>query len=111
MSPTLQFFVETFVFIVRVAVPLLIVFGILYLIKRRMEPRFPEDVERPQIKLPLAIPPALLVIVTIAVLAIIAVIGYALVTNRFVDLLMVFRDVVVVAYMFGVRIGLRLWLC
>lgn len=106
MSPTLQFFVEAFVFIVRVAVPLLVVFGLLYLIKRRMEPRFPEDVERPQSKLPWAIPPALLVIVSLVVLAIIAVLGYALVTNRFVDLLMVFRDVVVVAYMFGVRIGL-----
>jgi hypothetical protein len=106
MSPTLQSFIMMFMLVMRVAVPLLVLFGILYLLKRWLEPRTNGNGERSGSKLPFSVSPVLIAGVSLVVLAVVLVIGYALVTNRFIDLLMLFRDIVVLAYMFGVRIGL-----
>ncbi len=107
MSPTLEFALIVFMLVVRIAVPLLVVFGVLYLLKRWLEPRANGNGEstRARIKLPFSIHPVLLGVVSIVVLTVILVIGWALVTNQFVDLLMLVRDVAVLAYLFVLRIG------
>jgi Ni/Fe-hydrogenase subunit HybB-like protein len=106
MSPTLEFLTLVFIFVVRIAVPVLVIFGILYLLKRWLEPRIGGVDSR--IKLPFAVPPVLGAVAAIVALAIIGVIGYALVTNQFVDLLLLVRDIVVLGYMFVLRIVMPL---
>lgn len=91
--------------IVRLAVPLLVLFGILYLLKRRLEPRLSDNGTRHKIVLPFSIPPALIASVSIVVLAMIAVVAYALLTHRFYDLLALTRDSAIVGYLFMLRLG------
>jgi len=103
MSPTLEFLTVAFMFVVRIAVPLALVFGVLYLLKRWLEPR-EENASR--FKLSLVLPPALVSLVSFVAMVVVGVVAYTMVTNQFVNLLMLFRDIVVVLYLFALRIVL-----
>ncbi len=102
MSPTLEFMTVAFMFVVRIAVPLALFFGALYLLKRWIEPR--ENGES-RVKLSLLISPALVSLISFAAIVVIGVIAYTLVTNQFISLLMLVRDIAVVLYLFVLRIG------
>lgn len=109
MSPTLEFLTVVFMFVFRVGVPLLVLFGILYLLKRWLEPRSNGGEESlSRLKWRIAIPPMLISLVSLLALAAILVIGYALVMDRFIDLLMVFRDAAMIAYLFLLRVAVPL---
>ena len=99
MSPTLEFLIVVFEFVARIVVPFVLVFGVLYLLKRWLEPRVNGKVMSAVNGKTFLI--AALCLVAIAV---IGVIGYALVTNQFIDLMLIFRDVVVLAYLFFLRV-------
>ncbi len=109
MSPTLEFLTVAFMFVARIGIPILVLFGVLYLLKRRFEPRSNENGNgahptKPRVQ----IPPVLISLASLVALAVILVIGYALVTDRFIDLLLVFRDAAVIAYMFLLRLAVPL---
>ncbi len=114
MSPSLEFLIVVFMFVLRIAVPVLVVFGVLYWLRRRLEPTLTIG----PIKLPLTNRALLIQFACLVAVAGIVGIGYALVTNQFIDLLMVFRDAVVLGYLFALRvvlpivllIGLGTWL-
>lgn len=114
MSPSLEFLIVVFMFVLRIVVPVLLVFGVLYWLRRRLEPTLTLG----PIKLPLTNRALLIQFACLAAFAVLVGIGYALATNQFVDLLLVFRDAVVLAYMFALRvvlpiallIGLGTWL-
>jgi Ni/Fe-hydrogenase subunit HybB-like protein len=99
MSPTLEFLIIVFTFVARIAVPFFLVFGVLYLLKNRLEPHSDK-------KLMNAVNRKTFLIAVISFLAIgvIGTIGYALVMNEFINLLMLVRDAAVLAYMFFLRI-------
>ncbi len=102
MSPTLEFLIVVFMFILRIVVPVLAIFAFLYWLRRRLEPTLTVG----PIKLPLSNRALLIQAVCLVALAAIVGIGYLLATNQFVDLLMFVRDAVVIAYMFALRIVL-----
>lgn len=99
MSPTLEFLIIVFTFIARIAVPFFLVFGVLYLLKSKLEPRRDNKLMR-------AVNRKTFLIAAISFLAlgIIGTIGYALVMNEFMNLLMLVRDVFVLGYLFFLRI-------
>ena len=105
MSPTLEFLLLVFGFIVRLAVPFVLFFGVLYLLKRWLEPRMEVSVPLPRIKMPFDAPPGIVAAVCFFAIVVIGIVLYALVTNQFIDLLIVFRDAVVLAYMLVLRVG------
>lgn len=100
MSPTLEFLIIVFTFVARIAIPFFLVFGVLYLVKRWLEPRTSQPMMR-------VINGRTFVIAAVSFLGIgiLGTIGYALVMNEFMNLLMLFRDLVVLAYMFFVRVA------
>lgn len=101
MSPTLQTLLIAFVGLVIVVAPFVFIFGVLYPLKRRLEPV--ED--RPsRVKLPFNAHPLAVAAIALIIVAAIGIVGYTLVTNQFVDLLILFRDFITVAYMFLLRI-------
>ncbi len=102
-SPTLEFLTIAFMFVVRIAVPLALVFGVLYLFKRWLEPKGDGESRH---KVSLVLPPMLVSLVSFVAIVIIGVVAYTMATNQFINLLMLFRDIVVVLYMFVLRIGL-----
>ncbi len=102
-SPTLEFLTVAFMFVVRIAVPLALVFGVLYLFKRWLEPAGNGESRH---KISLVLPPMLVSLVSFVAIVIIGVVAYTMVTNQFVNLLLLFRDIVVVLYLFVLRIGL-----
>jgi Ni/Fe-hydrogenase subunit HybB-like protein len=104
MSPTLEFLTVVFMFIVRVVVPVLIIFSILYVLKRWLEPRIGENGAARRISWRVMVPPLLIALGAFIALVVILVVGYALVTDQFIDLLMIFRDVAVVLYLFLLRL-------
>ncbi len=105
MSPTLEFLTIAFMFVVRIGVPILVLFGVLYLLKRWIEPRLDETTRH---RVQVAVPPVLISLVSIVLLAVILAIAYALVTNQFVNLLIAVRDVAVLLYLFLLRIAVPL---
>ena len=105
MSPSLEFLLLVFGFIVRLAVPFVLFFGVLYLLKRWLEPRLDVSVTLPRIKMPFDAHPGVVAAVCLIAIGVIGTILYTLVTNQFIDLLIVFRDAVVLAYLFVLRIG------
>lgn len=114
MSPTLEVLTVAFMFVVRIAVPLALVFGALYFLKRWLEP--PED---GQSRAPVSlVQPLLVSLVSFAAIVVIGVTAYTMATNQFIGLLMLARDIAVVLYMFFLRIvvplvlvlGIGLWL-
>ncbi len=102
MSPTLEFLILVFQFIIRIVAPLLLLFSVFYLLKRWIEP----SINRPLPKTRINVHPFIIATLSLGALVIIGVVGYALVTHRFVDLLLLFRDVAVIGYMFLWRVGL-----
>ncbi|MCL5951986.1 MAG: Ni/Fe-hydrogenase cytochrome b subunit [Chloroflexi bacterium] len=107
MSPTLEFLTIAFMFVARIGIPVLVLFGALYLLKRRFEPSGNGN-GHSKVPWRVAISPVLISTGSLVLLAIIGVILYALVTNQFIDLLMTFRDVAVLAYLFILRVGVPL---
>ena len=103
VSPTLEFLTVAFMFVVRVGVPLLVLFGILYLLKRKFEPQLSDTVIA-RVKMPLNIHPLVIAVVSIFALTIIAVVFYALATDQFIPLLMLTRDIAVLGYMVVLRV-------
>lgn len=97
MSPTLQFLLTIFVGLVVVAAPFILIFGVLYPLKRRLEPQ--PEITRARIQLPFNAHPLASAAFSLIAVAAIGIIGYALVTNQFVDLMILVRDVVVLAYL------------
>ncbi|MBI5032850.1 MAG: Ni/Fe-hydrogenase cytochrome b subunit [Chloroflexi bacterium] len=104
MSPTLSFLIVVFEFIVRLAVPFVLFFGVLYLVKRWLEPRVELSSRLPKVKMPFNLHPVIVAIICLVVITVIGIVGYTLITNQFVDLLLVFRDAITIAYMFLLRI-------
>lgn len=102
MSPTLQTLLIAFVGLVIVVAPLVLIFGVLYPLKRRLEP--PTELTPSRIKLPFNAHPIAVAALAIAVVAAIGIALYTLVTNQFVDLMLLFRDVITLAYMFLLRV-------
>ena len=102
MSPTLEFLLVVFQFVLRIVVPFVLIFGVLYLLKRWIEPRI--DFDLPQVKMPFNLHPVIVALVCIVGITVVGIIGYSLVTNQFMGLLLTFRDVITVAYMFLLRI-------
>ena len=102
MSPTLQFLLILFVGVVIVAAPFILIFGILYPLKRRLEPQ--PEITRARVRMPFNAHPLAVAALALIVVALIGIIGYALVTNQFVDLMILVRDVVVLAYLFLLRL-------
>lgn len=102
MSPTLQFLLTLFVGLVVVAAPFILIFGILYPLKRRLEPQ--PEITRARVRMPFNVQPIAVAALCLVAVAAIGIIGYALVTNQFVDLMILVRDVVVLAYMFLLRL-------
>jgi len=102
MSPTLQFLLILFVGVVIVAAPFILIFGILYPLKRRLEPQ--PEITRARVRIPFNAHPLAVTALALIVVALIGIIGYALVTNQFVDLMILVRDVVVLAYLFLLRL-------
>ncbi len=107
MSPTLEFLTVAFMFIVRIGIPILVLFGVLYLIKRRLEP-ISNGNGSSKVPWHVAISPVLISVVSLVLLAIILVVLYALVTDQFMDLLMLFREAAVLAFLFILRVGVPL---
>jgi Ni/Fe-hydrogenase subunit HybB-like protein len=101
MSPTLQFLLTVFVGVVVLVAPFVLIFGVLYPLKRRLEPS--TEVAPSRFKMPFNAHPIAVAAICVVVVAAIGIIGYALVTNQFVDLLILFRDAVVLAYMVLLR--------
>ncbi len=100
MSPTLQTLLIAFVGLVIVVAPFVFIFGVLYPLKRRLEPE-----EQPsRVKLPFNAHPIAVFAVALVVVAAIGIVLYTLITNQFVDLLILFRDVITLAYLFLLRI-------
>jgi Ni/Fe-hydrogenase subunit HybB-like protein len=87
-------------FILRIVVPVLAIFAFLYWLRRRLEPTLTVG----PIKLPLTNRALFIQAACLLGLAAVIGIGYLLVTNQFVDLLVFVRDAVVIAYMFALRI-------
>ena len=104
MSPTLEFLLIAFQFVARLVVPFVLFFGVLYLGKRWLEPRIEIASRLPKIKMPFNLHPVIVAGVCLVAITIIGVVGYTLATNQFVDLMILFRDAVVLAYMFFLRI-------
>lgn len=102
MSPTLQFLLILFVGLVVVAAPFILIFGLLYPLKRRLEPQ--PAITRARLRMPFDVHPMAVAALALIVVALIGIIGYALVTNQFVELMILVRDGVVLAYMFLLRI-------
>jgi Ni/Fe-hydrogenase subunit HybB-like protein len=106
MSPSLEFLLLVFGLIVRLAVPFVLFFGILYLLKRWLEPRLDISVPLPpRLKMPFDAHPGVVAAICLIAIGVIGTVLYTLVTNQFIDLLIVFRDVVVLAYLFVLRVG------
>lgn len=101
MSPTLQFLLTIFVGLVVVVAPFVLIFGVLYPLKRRFEPQ--TEITRARFQMPFNAHPIAVAALSLVVVAAIGIIGYALVTNQFVDLMILFRDAIVLAYMFLLR--------
>jgi len=101
MSPTLQTLLIAFVGLVIVVTPFVFIFGVLYPLKRRLEPA--ED--RPsRVKLPFNTHPLAVAAVSLVFVAAIGIVVYTMVTNQFVDLLLLFRDFITIAYLFLLRV-------
>ncbi|MBI3915275.1 MAG: Ni/Fe-hydrogenase cytochrome b subunit [Chloroflexi bacterium] len=103
MSPTLEFLIVVFQFIVRIIVPFVLVFGVLYLLKRRLEPHANGSLSKT--KTPFNAKPVIVAAVCLIAIVVIGIVLYALVTHQFVNLLLLFRDAMVLGYMFVLRIG------
>ncbi len=101
MSPTLQTLLIAFVGLLIVVAPFVFIFGVLYPLKRKLEPA---DDRPARVKLPFNVHPIAVAAVALVAVAAIGIVGYTLVTNQFVDLLILFRDFITVAYMFLLRI-------
>lgn len=100
MSPTLQTLLIAFVGLVIVVAPFVFIFGVLYPLKRRLEPE-----EQPsRVKLPFNAHPIAVFAVALVVVAAIGIVLYTLITNQFVELMLLFRDVVTLAYLFLLRV-------
>ncbi len=99
MSPTLEFLIVVFEFIARIVVPFLLVFGVLYLLKRWLEPRV-----NGRVMSAVNGKTFLIAIASFLAIAVIGVIGYSLVTNQFIELMLIFRDAVVLTYMLFLRV-------
>ncbi len=109
MSPTLEFLTVAFMFVVRIGIPILVLFGVLYLLKRRLEPRSNGNGNGAHpTKLHIQISPILISLACLVALVVILVIGYSLVTHQFIELLTVFRDATVIVYMFLLRVAVPL---
>jgi len=104
MSPTLEFLIVVFEFIVRIVVPFALFFGVLYLLKRWLEPRTEITSRLPKIKMPFNLHPAIVAAICLVAMVVIGIVFYALATNQFVDLMLLFRDAITVAYLFLLRI-------
>ena len=102
MSPTLQFLLTVFVGLAVLVAPFVLIFGVLYLLKRRLESQ--TEVAPSRFKMPFNAHPIAAAAICLVVVAAIGIVGYALVTNQFVDLMILFRDAVVLAYMFLLRV-------
>jgi len=85
-----------------VAAPFILIFGILYPLKRRLEPQ--PEITRARVRIPFNAHPLAVAALALIVVALIGIIGYALMTNQFVDLMILVRDVVVLAYLFLLRL-------
>lgn len=101
MSPTLQTLLIAFVGLLIVVAPFVLIFGVLYPLKRKLEPA---DDQPARVKLPFNAHPIAVAGVALLAVAAIGIVGYTLITNQFVDLLITFRDVITVAYMFLLRV-------
>jgi Ni/Fe-hydrogenase subunit HybB-like protein len=101
MSPTLQFLLTIFVGLVILVAPLVLIFGVLYPLKRRFEPQTGTASSR--FKMPFNAHPIGVAAICLIGVAAIGIVAYTLVTNQFVDLMILFRDFVVLAYMFLLR--------
>jgi Ni/Fe-hydrogenase subunit HybB-like protein len=101
MSPTLQFLLVAFVGLVILVAPFVLIFGVLYPLKRRLEPA---ETVKPRVKLPFNVHPLAVAAIAIVIVAAIGIVAYTMITNQFVDLLLLFRDVVTLAYLFLLRI-------
>ncbi len=108
MSINLDFLLVLFGFVVRIVVPFVLVFGVLYLLKHWLEPRLEIAVPMPKIKMPFNQHPAVVAAVCLIAIGVIGALLYAMLTHQLLDLIMVFRDVVVLGYLFVLRIGLPL---
>ncbi len=106
MSPTLEFLLVVFQFIVRIIVPFVLIFGVLYFFKRWLEPRVNGNGALSKIKMPFNLHPALVAAASLIAIVVIGIVLVALVTHRFVELMLLFRDLAVIGYMFFLRIGL-----
>jgi Ni/Fe-hydrogenase subunit HybB-like protein len=101
-SPTLEFLTVAFMFVVRVAVPLALAFGVLYLFKRWLEPNG-DGASRHHVSI--VVPPMIVSLASFVAIVVIGVVAYTMVTNQFINLLMLFRGIAVVLYLFVLRIG------
>jgi Ni/Fe-hydrogenase subunit HybB-like protein len=101
MSPTLQTLLIAFVGLVIVAAPFILIFGVLYPLKRKFEPA---EQTPSRIKLPFNVHPVVVAALALIAVAAIGIVLYTMITNQFVDLLLLFRDFITVAYMFVLRI-------
>jgi len=102
MSPTLQTLLIAFVGLVIVVAPFVLIFGVLYPLKRRLEP--PTELVPSRIKMPFNAHPIVVAALALVVVAAIGIVLYTLVTHQFVDLMLLFRDAVTLAYLFLLRL-------
>ena len=102
MSPTLQFLLTVFVGLIVLVAPFVLIFGVLYPLKRRLEPQ--TGIAPARFKMPFHAHPIAVAAMCLVVVAASGIVGYALVTNQFADLMTLFRDVVVLAYVFLLRV-------
>ena len=102
MSPTLQFLLTVFVGLIVLVAPIVLIFGVLYPLKRRLEPQ--TEIAPSRFKMPFNAHPIAIAAMCLVVVAAMGIVGYALVTSQFVVLMTLFRDVVVLAYVFLLRV-------
>ena len=102
MSPTLQFLLTVFVGFIVLVAPFVLIFGVLYPLKRRLEPQ--TEIAPSRFKMPFNAHPIAIAAMCLVVAAAMGIVGYALVTSQFLDLMTLFRDVVVLAYVFLLRV-------
>ncbi len=104
MSPTLEFFMLVFMFIARLVVPFVLIFGVLYLLQRWLEPRLTNRTVVVSAQSRSSFPPALVAAGSAIAIMLILYIGYMLATNQFISVLLMARDAVVLAYLFALRV-------
>ncbi len=94
-----------FMSFLRIGVPILLLSGVLYLLKRWLEPRLDEPIKS---RIRLVIPPVLISAVSLVLLFVIGVVVYLMYSHQFIGVLLQFRDLAAIAYLFVLRIGVPL---